>query len=784
MSDVVQFKVKPNCDDCPHRCKPVQGHGPIDADIVIVGEGPGVEEVKAGRPFVGTSGKLLWAQIPEELHDKIYVTNAHMCRPTKKKDPSMMAKATKACRNRLLAEINGYPRKLIITLGNSASHAVTGNYGIKITQDRGIIMPHKGSEEGIFPIVHPAALLRGTGSFPQFKKDLKNAVALAYGTPLEEAIEPYTAVVTQDTLEMVVDYIIAFWETAGDFETGGLNKQRDEILCLMVCGEAHQALAIPDDLLYDPQNHELLTRMLDGTKWIWHNGKFDIEFLKREELPGRVDHDTMMLSYSLNEGKGHGLEVVARDVIGGQDWKHMLAKYLPNKNTSYRVIPRPVLYKYGGKDVSYTLQIFQKLYPVVCKDKNLNKLYHNILIPASNFLQEVEARGMLIDWEYQATLKDPKDPESLYNQVEGLNGAISEGAGYSINPNSPKQLGKLLFEDLGFKVIKKTAKGASSTDAEVLERLPDHPIVRAIRKYRKVQKQYSTYVIGPEKWRDHLLNTVHTTFKIHGTRTGRLSSSEPNIQNIPRDPRIKNMYIPRPGYGFLEVDLNQAELRSLAQLSGCPDLLAIYNDPNHPGLHHEMSVFLFGEDYDGEDKMAAKAVNFGIVYGREARSLAEEFDVPLPEAQRWIDGWFKRFPGAAKFIKKCRQAATDGNTMTTIFGRKKRHHLVTRENLKSLQNQAANFPHQSIASDITLIAGIRVHPKLKKHDCHIVNLVHDSLIIEYPLEGNTLQWAARTAIDEMESVPLEIGFKRLPFTADAKSSTESWGKLQKLEVAA
>lgn len=773
----------PDCDNCPLYCRQVGPRGPIDADIVIIGESPGAEEIKKRQPFVGPSGKILFKEIPEHLHGKVFITNALQCKPPRKKEQALMVKAAKACQNRLRSEIEAFPRKLIITLGNAATWSTTGNYAHKITKARGRLITSELASVGVLPIIHPAALMHGSGSYEQFKEDMAYAFDLASGQPAKTPIKPEVIIADDDTFKEIIERILAYDIVAGDIESEGLNRQHDDILCLGVCGDPKEAFVFPEEHLADPSKKDQFNKVFRLVKWIWHNGKFDIALLRRESFHARVDEDTMLLSYCLDEAPGnHGLEQLSKNLLGSPDYKSMASQYLPKKSASWRLIPTKVLYKYNGLDISNTLQVFNILRPKVHADANLEKLYTEILIPASEFLYHVENRGMLVDQQRLDELKDPDNPDSVYSKVQDGISKICKIAGYEINPNSPKQIGTLLFEEIGLRIIKRTPSGAPSTDKKVLAKLPDHPAVVAIRKYRKVAKQYSTYVIGTEKQIDPDTGLVHTTFNIHGTRTGRLSSKKPNIQNVPRDPLIRGMYIARPGYQFIEVDLNQAELRCLAQLSGDPDLIAIYNDPEHPGLHHEVSVKLFGKDYTGEDKMRGKAVNFGIVYGREAKSLADEFDVPLPEAQRWIDGWAERFPVAWEFIGECRQAPVRGATMTTLFGRKKRHHIVTKETLKELQNQAANFPHQSIASDITLKAGYRMRPKLKLLDCHITDLIHDSNLFEAPLDQAISDKATRLAIDEMESIAPEMGLLKVPFTADAKSGPR-WGSLEDYKFA-
>jgi DNA polymerase-1 len=286
---------------------------------------------------------------------------------------------------------------------------------------------------------------------------------------------------------------------------------------------------------------------------------------------------------------------------------------------------------------------------------------------------------------------------------------------------------------------------------------------------------------------------IHPTLKLAATATGRLAGEDPNPQNIPRDPRIRGQFVPRSGYAILEVDYSQAELRCLALLSRCPDLCAIFDAGKD--LHVEVSIELFGPQFTHEDKMAAKTVNFGIVYGRTAPSIANDpvlnkhRNISVEEAQSWIDGWAKRFPGAWNYIQECRMAPVRNQTMVTVFGNKKRPGVVSRERLFGLQNEAANFPHQNIASNINLHAAIKLFDPLRTvYDTHIINLVHDCIVTETPFgvfqDPTRAQEHVITTAKFMASImeaeaPL-WGLKRIPFKVEPEFGFR-WGNVLKFK---
>lgn len=759
-------------DDCVFGGKKVGSKGPIDSPIVIVGESPGYEELAKGIPFIGPSGKLLEQVLAKYPNVQPYITNAIHCFP-RAKDPSKMVKATSACHNRLIDEIKSHPRKVILALGNAALWSLTGNYNLKITQERGKVFASELAENGIVASVHPAFLLRGGGNIKKFYADIEYALSLSTGGELKEFQAPtHTVIRTDDDWREMLAKLRTADFAAADIETSGLRYRRDRILCLGVCVEPNHAYVIPPDFLCHTQ--ELFD--IPTLRWIWHNGKFDVKFFHHHyyDVEARVDEDTMLLSYALDETRGiHDLDQVALDHIGAPNHKDMIKPYLPKKDSSYELVPEDLLYKYLAFDLVKTFRVFKKIRPQVAADAALEKLYTRTLIPASTYLAEIEKNGLLVD-----TGQVDKNREVYGGKATQYAAALNEisraAQGFDINPNSPKQVAELLYDVLGIPTRER------STAEDVLKNLPKHPAIDALLLYRENQKALSTYVDAiPGHVNDD--GRVHPTYLIHGTVTGRLACREPNLQNIPREADLRGQFVASPGNRYLEVDLSQAELRSLACLSGDPDLCYIYENDGL-SLHDEVATHLFGKDFTEEHKVKAKNVNFGIVYGVTCFTLAEKFLVSHREAQSWIDGWFKRFPKAKEFIDRCRGAPVRGQSMVTVFGRKKRFGLVTRERLNGMQNEAANFPHQSSASDITLQAGIEMWKELEdRWNAKIVNTVHDSILIELRDDDELCGIVARHVINTIEGVPIKWGLTRVPFKADAKIGTR-WGHLQKYKV--
>lgn len=813
-----------HCEGCPFTGPKVGSKGPIDSPFVIVGESPGKAELKKGEPFVGDSGELLdFATKQNVLPWPVYYTNALQCYPGNGDEKqNLLASAVGCCRNRLMDELGSVHRKVILALGGPAIWAVTGDYSLKPTQVRGRVITDSPLADYIVLTNHPAFLLRGGGSLRQFLSDVDYAQKLALGHPPiipgqitweelnEDSIQHFIEVMANQHLVKMV---------ASDLETTGLSHIDHEPIISGFTFDGNHVYILPEHLLHHlPAIHRAGTH----AKWVWHNGKFDVKMLWRAKVPvprehARVDHDTMLMSYCLDEQRGiHDLETVAGDWLRSPNWKHMLTQHLPPakvrnaepRRSFYEVIPRDVLNHYAALDIADTWRLAQILLPKIEGDKLNTKLYNRVLIPGSQYFAVMEDWGATLDQEQIRRNLRRTTRVMRYHRKQLQRISRNLGYRYDINPNSFIQIAEFLYD-----YCKMPTKWGRSTDKSVLAHLPPHPGLTALLRYRKAAKQQSTYVImlmegDPKRSKVDSDHRVHATFKIHGTPTGRLASSEPNMQNIPRDPTIRGQFRALPGRTYIEVDLNQAELRSLATLSRDPVLHKIYTTKGM-SLHEttrasiydvpenwsERNIATFLEQFaltpetrfirnpDGsikedriitEQKMRAKAVNFGIVYGREAPSLAEEFEQPVKETQKWVDAWPKAYPHAWEFIQTCRRAPVLNKNLMTPFGRRKRNRVVTAARLKNLQNEAANFPHQSIAADITNQGGILTYEELLERDVHIWNTVHDSNLLDLPDDEDLIIWATSLITKVMEQVPIDWGLTFVPFIAEAKVGPR-WG---------
>ncbi len=788
-----------HCEGCPLKNQPIiPGIGPDDAEIAIVGEAPGATEAIKRTPFVGQSGQLLRNTLVKVNIDplKTFITNAVICRPPGNETPT--PDIIERCRKRLVEELRCRPIKLVLSLGNTPMRSLLKDNKLKITQERGRPRECKDLPGAVvLPTFHPALILRQRGAFKPFVEDLQTARKLL-DEGVQEVPEPKYRIVKEEEVETAVDFLLRQAKKspyfAADIETGGFNPRKDEILCLGVCYKPGYVV------LFEGQQQVMRLKRLfsdASIKWVWHNGKFDTAFLRTLGLSARVDEDVILLHYSLVEDRGtHDLKQLARVYLGADAYEDEVKKYLKHPKTdSYRLVPKPVLHKYCVKDCDYTRRLFDLLLPKVQGIKKLESLYRNVLLPASHTLQEVEKKGIYVDPTAFQALKTEEETrkaeieEKLFKAIIPYWNAelyVSQTGAKKVparfNPASNPQVRWLLFSAMKLRPTKKIP-GKPNTREETLKALPANSVTPILLEYRGVAKTLSTYVYGIE---DDLERDgrAHSTFIIFGTQTGRLASRNPNMQNITRGSKIRTIFQAPPGRILVEADYNQAELRTLAALSRDEWLCDVYATGRK--LHDEVAVMMYGpkENYTKEEwvekRIRAKAVNFGIAYGRKEESLMAEFSIPYEEAHQMIEDWYSRMPKAHKFLTLCRNAPLEGKVLVTPLGRRRRFGLVTEENKDEIQNEASNFPIQSTASDMTLLSTIRLQPILAEWMAYIVNLVHDSILVEIPDNLTIAKQVMRTMHKVMVEVPREILGPIPPFDVDFKLG-RAWGQMSELE---
>ena len=481
-----------------------------------------------------------------------------------------------------------------------------------------------------------------------------------------------------------------------------------------------------------------------GVKKLAQNAKYDVLVLRGAgvRLAG-LEFDTMLASYVLDPGRrSHGLDLLALEFLG-----HTMTAYeqLCGKGRHqlpFDVVPVDAARDYSCEDVDITMRLRARLEPML-GSHGMSALFRDVEVPLVEVLADMEWEGIAIDLQWFASLKTRFKRER--ERVEQL---IYAEAGQQFNINSNPQLRVILFDTLGLPVKKKTATGPS-TDASVLQELAEegHTLPTMLMEYREIFKLEGTYIDALPKLvhpRDHRL---HTSFNQTVAATGRLSSTDPNLQNIPNrrelGREIRRGFVPRPGWRLLSADYSQIELRLLAHLSGDPAFVTAFKAGGD--IHRQTAAIIFGVDVGdvtSEMRARAKTINFATIYGQGAHALSRQLKIPQAEAKAFIDMYFERFAGVKAFLDRCVVEAKAKGYVETLFHRrryipelKERNH-----NMRAFgERVAANAPIQGSAADLIKIAMIRVHRSLSHEGLasRMLLQVHDELIFELPAGEQT-----------------------------------------------
>jgi DNA polymerase-1 len=536
--------------------------------------------------------------------------------------------------------------------------------------------------------------------------------------------------------------------------------------------------------------------------FIWHNGKFDTGRLKYlMNMDARVDEDTMLMHYvGINERRGtHGLKDLGSLYLQAPKWDDKLDEYkktwcrehkIKLADFTYDLIPLPVLVPYLHMDCISTLRLYHLFSRLMRVE---SKQIYKLLIKASNAYRELELNGIKLDVNYLSELRDSleeriEDAQAEVDKTAALlwdpirytkeSGARSVPKAFSIK--SPKQL-KWMLEKIMGRRIESTGKDVLEELAAEVEHQEDSvgkEFIKAIFELRKANKYLDTYVTGIQEELCRDLR-VRATYNLHGTETGRLSCSAPNMQNIPRDKTIKNLFVAPQGKILLQLDYSQAELRVLAYLSDDDWLTDVYVQGHD--LHDKVAEQMFGPDFNKEQRVMAKTINFGIAYGRGAASLSETFGLSMPEAQKLIDNWFAPMPNVKKYLSDQKRAPFRGINITTAFGRM-RSFIITNDNRYHVQNEAMNMAIQSTASDCTMISLCTIQDWIKEKGYQdkvkICITVHDSIVLEVDDNKALIDEVATECTQVMSNVPKKyLSNNRVPFRADAEVGY-SWGNMK------
>ena len=579
----------------------------------------------------------------------------------------------------------------------------------------------------------------------------------------------YHVILDQDALTILIDRLKKATLISVDTETTSTNPMLADIVGISVSLE-------PDEAFYIPCNHRYLgapeqlnlENVLNALKPILadptipkvgQNIKYDwIVFERHGVSLNGITFDTMLASYLINPSKrAHNLDQIALDYL---DHKTITYAELTGKKgkkaATFDTIPIEKATPYACEDADITLMAYGILDEKM-KSLGLTKLFQDVEIPLVSVLKEMEMTGVMVDKKRLHELSN-----NFNNQLEAIETSIFEIAGETFNINSTQQLGRILFEKLNLPVQKKTRKKTGySTDVEVLTTLAkQHELPKQILRHRTLSKLKSTYadalieLIHPETGR------IHTSFNQTVAATGRLSSSDPNLQNIPirteEGKEIRKAFIPRPGWKMISADYSQIELRILAHYSQDKILSKAFEDGEDVHTRTASEVFQVFPSFVTEDlRRQAKIINFGIIYGMSPFGLSKSLNISQKMAKTYIDNYFQRYQGVSKFIHDIIAEARNTGQTTTLLGRIRLLPEIKSKNVNErrfAERTAINTPIQGTAADLIKVAMIQVNQALKAHELRATMLlsVHDEIIFEVPPEE--VDSACAVVMEEMESV--------------------------------
>lgn len=593
-------------------------------------------------------------------------------------------------------------------------------------------------------------------------------------------------------------------QVAIDIETRKVHWEDNKILLIGLAYNDYEGNEYSLSFPMDKVDKQVLQEFFDNKyiHFVWQNGKFDTGRLKYiENIDARVDEDTMLMHYvGINERRGtHGLKDMGSLYLQAPKWDDNLDIYkkqwckehkIKLADFTYDLIPQNVLVPYLHMDCISTLRLFY-LFERLMREESL-PIYQQ-LIRASNTYRKVELNGAPLDVSYMEEVREEledrieqaekiiaKTSASLWNPLQYVRDTGARSVPKEFNIKSPKQL-KWMLERIMGRTVEGTGKDILESIAHEMgqaENSDGKDFIMAVTSLRKSNKYLDTYVTGIQEviCRDC---RIRSTYNLHGTETGRLSCSDPNMQNIPRDKFIKNLFKASPGKTLLQLDYSQAELRVLAYLSDDDWLTDVYVQGHD--LHDRVAEQMFGPNFTKEQRVMAKTINFGIAYGRGASSLSEVFNLSMPEAQKLINDWFAPMPKVNEYLSKLKRAPFRNEIIQTPFGRQ-RSFVITNDNRYHVANEAMNMPIQSTASDCTMISLCTIQDWIEEHKYEdrvkICITVHDSIVLEVDDDKNLIDEVATACTKIMSEVPKKyLPGLRLPFKADAEVGP-SWGNLK------
>ena len=595
------------------------------------------------------------------------------------------------------------------------------------------------------------------------------------GLDSENLEKRYESVTTPDQLKHWLEKITTADLTSFDTETTGLEPMHSELVGISLAIQPGEACYIPlkhmtnEDQLDRSETLALLKTWLEDKNAlkVGQNLKFDWHILANHgiNLQG-IAHDTLLQSYVLESHRSHDMDTLAQRHLG---IKTITFEEVCGKGASqicFDQVDIATATQYAAEDADITLRLHRYMWPLIEQDEHLRYVYQTIEIPTLGVLAKMERKGILID-----SKKLAQQSQVIGLRMLELEKEIYELAGQPFNIQSPKQIGEILFQIKKLPIVKKTPGGAPSTDEEVLQKLSEnYPLPARILDYRSLAKLQSTYIEKLPRMADTISGRVHTNYAQAVAATGRLASNEPNLQNIPvrtlEGRKIREAFIALPGWKIVSADYSQIELRIMAHIAQDANLLDAF--ANGRDIHQATAAEIFSiglDQVNSEQRRYAKIINFGLIYGMSAFGLASNLGIERSAAQAYIDMYFARYPGVAKYMADTRVIAKEKGYVETIFGRRLWLPEINSSNgmrRQGAERAAINAPMQGTAADLIKLSMIAVQSWLEEQQLRTQLLlqVHDELVLEVPVEElDFVQAGLRRLMTEVATlrVPLEVG---------------------------
>jgi len=584
--------------------------------------------------------------------------------------------------------------------------------------------------------------------------EIADAVEGPTDTPpaeVTEIVHHYETVQTWEQFDAWLARIDAAQITSFDTETTSLDPMVAQIVGVSVSVEAGHAAYIPvahrgpdapEQLPRDEVLAKLRPWLEDASKKkVGQHLKYDEQVLANYgiELRG-VEHDTLLQSYVLESHRPHDMDNLALRHLGVKTIKYEDVAGKGASQIGFDEVPLEKAAEYAAEDADVTLRLHQALHPQVAEEEGLLRVYRDIEMPTSRVLRKIERNGVLIDREKL----DAQSNEIAKRLIE-LQTQAYEHAGGEFNLGSPKQIGQIFFEKLQLPVVKKTPSGAPSTDEEVLQKLAeDYPLPKVLLEHRALSKLKSTYTDKLPRMVNASTGRVHTNYAQAVAVTGRLSSNEPNLQNIPvrtgEGRRIREAFIAPPGSKIVSADYSQIELRIMAHISGDESLMRSFKEGED--VHRATASEVFGVtpiEVSSDQRRIAKVINFGLIYGMSSFGLASNLGITRDAAKLYIDRYFARYPGVAAYMETTRVTAKMNGFVETVFGRRLWLPEInggSGPRRQAAERAAINAPMQGTAADLIKMSMIAVQDWIEstRMRTKMIMQVHDELVLEAPEE--------------------------------------------------